>query len=469
MMAVLQIETTAVPGLLVVRTPVHDDSRGWFKVAWQREEMVALGLPDFGPVQSNVAFNSSRGVTRGIHAEPWDKFVSVSTGKAFGAWVDLRDGDSFATTFHMELDPSTAVFVPRGVGNAYQTLEDATAYTYLVNQHWRPATEYPAVNLADVAVGIPWPVALAEARISAKDRASPGLDAITPILPRKTLLIGARGQLGRALRANFHDAECVGRAELDITDSAAVAAWPWQDYDVVLNAAAYTEVDAAETSDGRRTAWAVNATAVGNIAEAVRNHAITLIHYSTDYVFDGSRPMHPEHEPPSPLGVYAQTKAAGELAAKTVPRHYVLRISWLVGDGDNFVVKMFDLASRGISPMVVNDQVGRLTFADEAARATRHLIGVRAPHGVYNVTNGGDPMSKFELAQAVFTSCGRDSNDVRPVSSTAYRAGVLALRPVNSVLPLSKLAATGFVPRDGVDALEGYLRRIRANRPRDVD
>ena len=83
----MRITETAIPGLLVVRLPLHEDARGWFKEAWQREKMTALGLPDFGPVQHNVSYNAARGATRGIHAEPWDKFVSVSTGRAFGAWV----------------------------------------------------------------------------------------------------------------------------------------------------------------------------------------------------------------------------------------------------------------------------------------------------------------------------------------------------------------------------------------------
>jgi dTDP-4-dehydrorhamnose 3,5-epimerase/reductase len=459
-----RLETTQIPGLLVVRTPLRPDARGWFKEAWQREKMVALGLPDFGPVQNNVSFNTSRGSTRGIHAEPWDKFVSVATGLAFGAWVDLREGDTFGTTFHLEIDPSVAVFVPRGVGNAYQTLEDGTAYTYLVNEHWRPATAYPALNLADPTSAIPWPVPLADAEVSDKDRANPSLDAVSPMPPRKTLVIGGLGQLGRALAAEFPDAECVDRPELDITDAAAVAAWPWEEYDVVLNAAAYTDVDAAETPEGRRAAWSVNAVAVGNLAAAARAHGLTLIHYSTDYVFDGGRSGHPEDEPLSPLGVYGQAKAAGELAARSAPRHYVVRTSWLVGDGGNFVRTMADLAAQGVSPTVVDDQVGRLTFGDEVARATRHLLGTpAAAHGVYNVTNGGDPTSWFELAQLVFAACGRDADDVRPVSSAKYSAGKpVAPRPANSVLSLSKLEATGFVPADAREALAHYLRRVSA-------
>ena len=88
----LAVHPTAIPGLLIVDLPVHRDNRGWFKENWQRAKMTALGLPDFGPVQQNISFNGDVGTTRGIHAEPWDKFVSVATGRIFGVWVDLREG-----------------------------------------------------------------------------------------------------------------------------------------------------------------------------------------------------------------------------------------------------------------------------------------------------------------------------------------------------------------------------------------
>jgi len=120
------------------------------------------------------------GVTRGIHAEPWDKFVSVATGRVFGAWVDLREGPSFGTVYTCEIDPSVAVFVPRGVGNAYQTLEPNTAYTYLVNDHWSPDVQYTFLNLADETANVPWPIPLAEAILSDKDKAHPRLADVAP-------------------------------------------------------------------------------------------------------------------------------------------------------------------------------------------------------------------------------------------------------------------------------------------------
>ncbi|MCW2832769.1 MAG: NAD-dependent epimerase/dehydratase family protein [Nocardioides sp.] len=464
-----RLEKTAIPGLVVLRLDRRDDSRGFFKENWQRQKMVDLGLPDFGPVQNNVSFNAERGVTRGIHTEPWDKFVSLATGRIFGAWVDMREGETFGATFTLEMDTSVAVFVPRGVGNSYQVLEDATAYTYLVNQHWRPGITYPALALDDAACAIDWPIPLTEAIISDKDQNNPSLDPSTAIAPKKALIVGALGQVGRALQAEFGDSDLVDIVEgdgvtvLDLTDAAAVAELPWHDYAVVLNAAAYTAVDAAETADGRRTAWAANATAPATLARLAREHGATLVHYSSEYVFDGTAEEHTEDEPLSPLGVYAQAKAAGDIAVGTAPRHYVVRTSWVIGEGKNFVRTMTSLASNGVSPSVVSDQVGRLTFADELARATRHLIDTDAPFGIYNVSNAGAPMSWAEIAREVFTRSGRSASDVSETTTAEYAAGVLdkggpfAPRPLQSVMSLSKIRATGFEPEDALSALDRYL------------
>ncbi|MDR7112506.1 dTDP-4-dehydrorhamnose 3,5-epimerase [Microbacterium trichothecenolyticum] len=179
----LAVRETTIPGVLLFDLPVYGDSRGWFKENWQREKMLALGLPDFGPVQNNISFNDVAGTTRGIHAEPWDKFISIAVGSVFGAWVDLRAGDTFGQVFTAELDPSTAIYIPRGVGNSYQTLESNTAYTYLVNDHWsaEKVGEYSFLNLADETVRISWPISLDHAEISDKDRRHPRLGEVVPL------------------------------------------------------------------------------------------------------------------------------------------------------------------------------------------------------------------------------------------------------------------------------------------------
>jgi dTDP-4-dehydrorhamnose 3,5-epimerase len=460
----LSLEVTPIPGLVVLRLDVREDSRGWFKENWQREKMVGLGLPDFGPVQHNVSFNTARGATRGIHTEPWDKFVSILTGRVFGAWVDMREGSTFGTVFTVEMDPLTAVFVPRGVGNSYQTLEDATTYSYLVNEHWRAGTAYPALNLADETVAIDWPIPLADSEISEKDLTTPRMADVVAMKPLKTLIVGALGQLGRALQKDFPDADLVdmvagpGVDVLDVSDRVEVEAFPWHEYAVVLNAAAYTAVDKAETTEGRTAAWAANATAPATLARIAAEHRITLVHYSTDYVFDGTAELHTEDERYSPLGVYAQTKAAGDIAVATAPRHYIVRTSWVIGDGHNFVRTMQKLAGDGVSPTVVHDQVGRLTFTPDLSAATKHLGEGGAPYGVYNVQGSGRVTSWCELAREVFRLSGRAAEDVTPVTTEEYvdgREGI-APRPANGTLDLSKIEATGFTPGDHLEQLAAY-------------
>uniref|UniRef100_UPI000ADA7A13 dTDP-4-dehydrorhamnose 3,5-epimerase family protein n=1 Tax=Janibacter limosus TaxID=53458 RepID=UPI000ADA7A13 len=248
----LTIEQTPIPGLLVVRRPVRRDSRGWFTEAWQRDKMTALGLPDFGPVQHNVSHNAARGSTRGVHGEPWDKFVTVVHGRVFGAWVDLRAGESFGATHSIEIDETVAVYVPRGVGNSYQALTDGCVYSYLVNEHWRPDLVYPALALDDPTAAIGWPIPLSQSEISDKDKANPVLAEVTPFAPRPALVLGGSGQVGRALLRLLPDAVAPTRAELDLTDPVAVEAYDFSGHDLVINAAAMTAVDAAETPDGSR-------------------------------------------------------------------------------------------------------------------------------------------------------------------------------------------------------------------------
>src|SRR5699024_1814297 len=251
------IRNRNVTGVQTCALPI---SRGWFKENWQRETMLAAGLPDFGPVQNNISFNQAVGVTRGIHAEPWDKYLSVATGRVFGAWVDLREGPTFGTAYWCEITPDVALFVPRGVGNAFQTLEAPAAYTYLVNDHWSAGAQsrYTYLNLADETVAIPWPIPLAETELSAKDLAHPRLAEVTPVPPRRTLVVGANGQLGRALGdlwAGRGDVDLVGRDQLDLADSGSVAGFDFAPYGTIVNAAAYTAVDTAESADGRAAAW----------------------------------------------------------------------------------------------------------------------------------------------------------------------------------------------------------------------
>ena len=457
----MRIETTAIEGLLIVHLDVHGDSRGWFKENWQRAAMVEAGLPDFGPVQQNISFNPVAGTIRGIHAEPWDKFVSVATGRIFGAWVDLREGESFGSVFTTEVGPGQAVFVPRGVGNAYQTLEPQTAYTYLVNDHWSPEASYTFLNLADETADIPWPISLDQAEISDADKAHPRLADVVPMKPARTVVLGARGQLGQSLMTLLPDATGVDRDELDLSDRDAVQAYNWNGVGTVINAAAYTAVDEAETTTGRREAWALNVEGVGLLCRIAAEHRITLVHVSSDYVFDGTVDQHDEDESPAPLGVYGQTKAAGDALVGQLDRHYVVRTSWLIGDGGNFVSTMADLAGRGANPAVVDDQWGRLTFVEDLADGIAHLLERRAPFGVWNISNDGPVQLGADIAGDVFELCGRERDAVSHVTTEQYELSrpdhPMAPRPRHSALRLGKIAESGYRPPPAQDRLAEYV------------
>jgi dTDP-4-dehydrorhamnose 3,5-epimerase len=177
-------QQTAIPGLLIFDVTLVGDERGYFQEKFQKAKLVAAGLPEtFTVIQNNISYNKEVGVTRGIHAEPWDKYVSVIAGKVFAAYVDLRKGDSFGKTVTVEITPTKAVFVPQGVGNSYQTLEPDTYYLYSVNAHWSADNYqgYCFINAADPQVNIQWPIPLDKAVLSERDKTHPNLADIEPM------------------------------------------------------------------------------------------------------------------------------------------------------------------------------------------------------------------------------------------------------------------------------------------------
>ena len=460
----LKSTPTTIDGLVAYDLPVHGDNRGWFKENWQREKMTALGLPDFGPVQNNISFNTERGVTRGLHAEPWDKYISIGYGSVFGAWCDLReDSKTFGEVFTMELDPSKAIYVPRGVANGFQTLEDNTVYTYLVNDHWSPTAQYSNVSVSDQSLGINWPIALESVTLSEKDKSHPNLEDATPVKPRKILITGANGQLGRALQKLYPEADLVDRDTLDISSDEVFTARRWRDYGLVINAAAYTAVDAAETPEGRIESWKANSSAVSKLAKIAIENGLTLVHISSDYVFDGTQAVHTEEEPFSPLSVYGQSKASGDTVASTVPNHYILRTSWVMGQGNNFVKTMKSLADKGIKPSVVNDQIGRPTFTEDLAAGIKHLVDTGAEPGTYNLTNEGESTSWSDLAKLTYELNGHSADEVTGVATEEYYRGKdnIAPRPLNSTMDLTKIKSTGFEPRDWREALDEYWQTLK--------
>ncbi|QXJ24362.1 dTDP-4-dehydrorhamnose reductase [Actinomadura graeca] len=272
---------------------------------------------------------------------------------------------------------------------------------------------------------------------------------------------GAGGMLGTDLTARLDDVVAPGRGELDITDAAAVGeALRRHRPLVVVNCAAWTAVDDAETHEDE--ALAVNGTAVEAITAGCAEIGARLVHVSTDYVFDGTATApYPEEAPTAPINAYGRTKLAGERAVLGYGRGYVVRTAWLYGaHGGNFVRTMARLAAERDTVDVVDDQAGQPTWSGDLADRIIALAGSGAPAGIYHGTNSGRT-TWYGLAREVFALLGLDPARVRPTTSDRFVRP--AARPASSVLGHARWAEAGLPPmRDWKEALQAAFTAITA-------
>lgn len=278
---------------------------------------------------------------------------------------------------------------------------------------------------------------------------------------RRVLVTGAAGMLGsevvRTLTGTA-DVTAVDLGDYDITDEAAArAALRAAAPDVVVNCAAYTDVDGAESH--RDAAFSVNARGAGNIARAAAAVGASLVHVSTDYVFDGSggRP-YLESDEPRPLGVYGESKLAGEREVLAAGGNTLIaRTAWLYGrQGRNFVRTILELAERGGPLSVVDDQVGPPTNAKDLSVIVAELIATGAT-GVVHATNSGS-CSWHQFARAILEAAGVRGVEVRAVRSSEFPRP--AARPAYSVLALDRLVSLiGWLPRRWDEALREHITK----------
>lgn len=274
------------------------------------------------------------------------------------------------------------------------------------------------------------------------------------------LIVGAGGMLGTDLQRVLADRDVTAltRTDLDVTDASAVTA-AVAGHDVVVNAAAYTRVDDAESHES--DAYAVNATGAVNLATAAASAGARFVQVSTDYVFDGAGTSpYPETGPLAPLGAYGRTKAEGErLALAAHPDGtFVVRTAWLYGQhGGNFARTMLALAQSRPTVSVVDDQLGQPTWTLDLAHQIVALLDSSAPPGIYHGTNAGSA-SWFEFARAVYELSGLDPERVLPTTSADFVRP--APRPSYSVLGHDAWAAAGLTPmRPWRDALADAVNR----------
>ena len=283
---------------------------------------------------------------------------------------------------------------------------------------------------------------------------------------RRAVVFGAAGQLGvelvRELKARRYAVTAWDRTQVDITDTSAVErALAQTDAEVVFNAAAYNQVDVAEKEP--LAALQVNGLAVRNLALACRQIDAQLVHFSTDYVFDGcARHPYVEDDPPHPLGAYAVSKLAGELYAQAyLERVLVVRTSGVFGPGGlqtargNFVELMLRLAGSGQPIRVVEDHVASPTFAPLLAARTADLVE-RTQSGVFHI-GGGSPTSWFQFARTIFEVAGLQPM-LMATNEREYRTA--ARRPKYSALSNAKMERAGLAPMPPLrEAVEAYFAR----------
>ncbi|KZX22020.1 dTDP-4-dehydrorhamnose reductase [Rathayibacter tanaceti] len=268
------------------------------------------------------------------------------------------------------------------------------------------------------------------------------------------LITGASGMLGTDLRGAVGDraSTALGRGDLDVTDLEAVRA-AVAGHDAVVNCAAYTRVDDAESDED--AARSVNAVGAHNLAIATAETGAALVQVSTDYVFDGSAASpYAEDHPRAPISAYGRTKAEGEelVLAGNPERGYVVRTAWLYGaHGGNFAKTMVRLAGSHETLAVVDDQHGQPTWTADLAARLIELVDRGAPPGVYHGTNSGET-TWLGFARAIFAKAGLDPERLRPTDSGSFVRP--APRPAYSVLGHDGWSRAGLAPlRSWQDAL----------------
>lgn len=289
----------------------------------------------------------------------------------------------------------------------------------------------------------------------------------------RILLTGATGQLGREICRSRLPPEtsliAASRSRLDLTRPSEIASFVQQIRpDLIINAAAYTSVDRAESEPS--LAFAINCDGAETLAKAAAAQQIPIVQFSTDYVFDGCKESGwSEEDYPHPLNVYGESKLAGEIAVSTANRrHLILRVSWLYSaQGSNFLLSMLRLGRERDHLSIIDDQIGRPTSATDLADAAIGMI-LKAMSddrcwGLYHFSNSGPPVSWYGFADEIFRQAERRMGrrpDLERISTEEFNAP--AVRPKNSVFNLGKIGRVfGIEPQPWQSALAAVLREVQ--------
>lgn len=475
----MKVTETDIKGVRIIEPRVFHDARGYFFESFE-ERVFRREVADVHFVQDNESYSTGP-VVRGLHFQCGEhaqaKLVRVVEGRVLDVAVDLRAGSpTFGKHVAVELtdENKRQLFIPRGFAHGFAVLSEAAKFQYKCDNYYCPEAE-DGISYADPALGIDWRVDLKNAIVSDKDSSRPTLDewlkAQQPpernAAMSRILVTGAKGQLGCSLR-RLAENDCreflfTDVEEMDITSAESINR-VMEEFrpDVVINCAAYTQVDRAESDSA--IARKLNSEAPGLLANAAKKYSAHLIHLSTDYVFGQSVQNTPIEEttPTAPLGVYGITKLEGEEMVKAAGCSYtIIRTAWLYSEyGNNFVRTMLRLMSERSELKVVNDQTGTPTYAGDLAAAILKIAADPGRSNTYHYSNLGTA-TWYDFAREIQRLGGLDNCKVRPCTTAEYPTP--AARPSYSALSKDKIQhAFGFeIPywRDSLELCIGNLKK----------
>ena len=460
------------------------DDRGYF-TSVTTAQLDELGFKKFHQKSESL---SCKGTVRGLHfqKDPYcqAKVVCCTKGKVLDVVVDIRkDSPTYKQYTYVELTPENGrmLYVPRGFAHGFVALEDDTTFNYMVDNKYYPRLD-GGIPWNDPEINIPWDEIFKEYGIdkpllSEKDQKHKTLSESNLNFvrePRRYLVTGVNGQLGYDIVRELnergeYDVLATDKDEMDITDKDQVmkivkAYKP----DVIFHCAAWTAVDKAET-EGKELCEKINVEGPKNLADAAIEVGAKLIYMSTDYVFDGEKPLdelYKEDDITNPKSVYGLTKFQGEEEIRRNPKHFITRISWVFGvNGNNFIKTMLKLADKYPELKVVNDQIGSPTYTVDLAKLLVEMAHTEK-YGTYHVNNEGY-CSWAEFAQYIMESNGKDTK-IKPVTTEEYYEGKdmsqIAYRPRNSKLDKSKLEQEFYRLPSWQDATNRYCKELKKSK-----
>lgn len=415
-MSKFQIENIYIYGVKLIIPQVFEDTRGFFLEFFNKTEFESIGIND-NFVQDNHS-KSKRGVLRGLHFQTkhsQGKLIRVIKGKIYDIIVDIRkNSETYGKYFGIELSSKNRVmlYIPKGFAHGFLTLEDDTEIEYKCNDFYYPQYD-SGIMYNDKDLNIDWKLeeyGITELTLSEKDKRHQSFKEYTENYQGDfVLLTGANGQLGQDFQKLFDRLGvkyiATDYKELDITDETQVREYiEKNNFTVVINCAAYNDVDRAE--DEIERCYALNAYAPKNLANICKEKNIVFVTYSTDFVFDGEKEIpYTEEDIPNPLSVYSKAKLEGEKYSLKYEKSFLIRTSWVFGMGNNnFCKQVINWSKDRDILKIVDDQVSSPTYSKDLAEFSWELIQTDK-YGLYHFSNAGEA-SKYDQAKYILKKIG---------------------------------------------------------------